>query len=915
MEAPTTETPDKKKKGKKKNNGGNKTVIKQYFNGASPSGAYVGALGGPEGTFSQKENPQINDLRKVVEELTKRVEALSSTDKTKKVDGPITPEGGRTIYVSPAIGEAESTAPPPEPPPPPQSTETPEQKAQREEAERVKKEKDAIAKAQTDDESVIMRHIQRNRGYDAQNKLKEDLGSLTQPGKMFHQTTREMQEKSMPYADKMYKAEREYFKALREFHKGRGALSVRVGDKLKYGEVTLPQEVNDLKQTWMQSRSEYAGFLKQSAADRQNYVEDGSKKFGNTSKKWEGMSDEQKQKVLKRYGRIKVAREVILGAEEAQLRAKEDGLKLREKTFIDRRLDWFKNKVSPSTKLLIGSALMGGLGTAAIAGGSVFGLLGTVMAVPSAIYALRAMFTKDQAKKDKFNKTSATFAKFTVGGLFGMLGAAGTRKTHEVLKTQEKADKKLKNRSGLGDLGDVGTLSNVSAGRSKALLAGENMKRDEGYARFGSALVGGMATGAAISEFAPQVGATVAAIPGEVNTFATGIPAEVNGLTGHLGIGHIPFGGGTGTEHIPPGEHLSIGDNIDGVHINDADKLLGHFAKQIQAHHPNTAGHDLPAVKKFYSLLEKIDKKGHVGFLSREDSAARQLGLETHNGSAIMQPKDTISIYKGEIVVDRAGAHPMHHVLIDASGKLNKLTLKDWPHSTEHFRAHQATTHTEAARAVEQPASSPSAPPDISSVSHESVATFNGAHKAALKQIVENQRTLNEHSKLVEEYAKAKAISEHGFRTQADKTTYNDYLEQLKTYNQAHPNQEAIVSQTHGVSNSPQPTAAAAQSNVEVIPTPTQPDHLSTQVPPNPAETATAPASPEQGTNYESLDRDAYLAAVEKAQNSPIGTEIPYVAHAGSQPLWNAVVSDPKGQTHLETLIDSANGRPLPPPK
>jgi hypothetical protein len=608
----------------------------------------------------------------------------------------------------------------------------------------------------------------------------------------------DLQEKAMPHAKKMYDAERTYLTALREFHSKRGFFSVAL-NKFTKSQPNLPDDVKEFKKAWVASRAEYAGYLKASAAERLRE---------------KGKSEDYISKALEKYERGTVLREVVFGAEEAERRARINGLESREKGFIEQRIDWFNNKLSKPQKVLIGAALMGGLGTAAVAGGSVVGLLGTIMAVPSALYAVRALLEKDQAKKEKYVNKAAGFAKWTIGGIFGRLAETGTRKGHEVFKTKEKAEKGLTltnkkgYREGLGDLTDASNIGSLSERRNRLLRTEENIEVDARWARGLGAFAGGAAFGAGASALMHE--GAVAAIPGDIHSVET-----------HLGIEHGPAAAVPSPEHInpPSQDHLSIGEHVGGVNIYDADRLLGHFAEKVHANHLSLAGHEPPAVKTLYSLLEK---KGHTGFTSNEDSAAIHLGLETRDGSAIMQPGDTMSFHNGELVLDRGGAHPLHWVLIDTKGNPNPLTPKDWPHSVEHIQPpHAAATHpTETqpqAQTVEQPAAVPPAPHEVASTNsgpaetsanHGDVLLNNQNHETDLKLILADQKLRNDYSTLIDEHTKAVDAYSRGLHTEADVTAYQTYVNHYNQYTGEHFKYEIIATQPAVIETSSSPITA-----------------------------------------------------------------------------------------------------------
>jgi hypothetical protein len=835
----------------------------------------------------EKASTELNQNKDGIDSLPKSVDPVAS---------PKVPES----IVEPAA--------PVEPPKPPETIEA----AQKKEFKGFD-----IDTSLKENDKVILRGVLRSRGVDEMQKLQavfikrqqleeqvkadakkeknKNRKEILQKWDKKLDKSAEVQEKAMPFAKKMYDSERQYLQALKEFHSKRGFFSVSL-DKFTKKEVALPTEIQAFKKAWMQSRAEYGGYLKSSASERL---------------KGKGHTDEYIAKALEKYERGTILREVVFGAEEAQQRARIEGLKTREKGFIEKRFDWFKNKVSKPKKILFGAALMGGLGTAGIValGASPLGLLGSVMAVPSAFYAIRALFEKDQVKKDKYVNKAAGFAKWTIGGMIGRAAEGGTRMGHKFFKTEEKAEKGLTltdkkgGRAGVGDLSDVANIANLSQKRKRLLRTKEDIDVQAAWARRFGAFAGGAALGAA-------VGAAMTEITPSAEAFVGGVPDHLGlgAIAGHhMGSGASNVGGGA--EHISQGpDHLSIGQHIDGKNIYDADRLLGHFTKMVHDHHPSADGHEPPAIKALYGLLEK---KGQTGYLAGEDSAAIKLGFETHTGSTIMQPGDTISVNHGEIVIDRGGHFPLHHVLIHADGKIDPINSKIWPHSTEHVPTRVEANHNEAQPAVPQLIHHYKSHNEIShgGSSHvpESQLTQHGT--VDLKQVIAGQKTRNEYDSLLTEFSKVSDAHARGFHSASDIDAYNTlnktYTDHLRSYTNAHQLNEAANNSTpltpEHVSSSAQSSNSieTSASTHEAAPHAEQPAAVSLEQP-----------------NYHEINNVAYLAAVEKAKNSPIGTEVPYLNHADTGAAsWNLVVSAPNGQTFLEVLANSANGKPLPPPQ
>jgi hypothetical protein len=461
----------------------------------------------------------------------------------------------------------------------------------------------------------VLRMVLTSRGPDAMNAV----AKIFIKGK---DRNREQQAGAMVHAEKMYSSENAYFTALKKFHKERKFSSL-VLDNFTKREVNLPDDIKYLKHDWMRARSEYAGYMKDSALSRLN----------------DGPSDPRKrERTMDRYQRLVVTKEILFGAEEAEKRAIKDGLETREKRGLEKLFDSYK-KLSKPARVLISSALIGTVGAAAVAGGSILGTLGLVMAIPSAITATIALSKKNPDSKRRWGNAAGFMSLFTFGSLFGAVGEIGARGAHGVLGTRKKADRELGRTQGHGDLSDVNNVGRASGARHEALRASEKIDVDARRWRMGASLLGGIEAG-----------------------------SMVHG--GGLAFPH--FEG----SHIH--EHLSIGSHADGVPINDGEKLLGHFAKQLSDTHP--VGTPPPAVQHFYDLFK--NSGGH-DFVSKagENAAGLKTGFEGPDGSIAVQPHDQISLdQNNHIVIDRPGHPEMHHVLVDEQG-VHPIPTDVWHHS------------------------------------------------------------------------------------------------------------------------------------------------------------------------------------------------------------------------------------------
>lgn len=321
------------------------------------------------------------------------------------------------------------------------------------------------------------------RGPEAMQKLK-DAFSPYDPNRATGaeaRTTVEMAEKGAPYSEKMYVAEKTYLDALKSHHQKRGALSMVAEQFVKHKE---PKEVRELRDAWVAARAEYAGFLNQSAKER--YVE----KDGAFNKE---------QSVLDRYQRMVVAREVVLGAEEAEQRAKMEGLSKREQGALDKAFEAYK-KLPPGVRILGTAALFTG-GAALAAGG------GAIAAVPLALGGTSAALR--WYAEAKGSKAAAMLSRLTsVGAIAGLVGEYGTRAVHAALGTEEKAAETIQQRelrTGSGkamNLGDAANLASLSRSREQALGAAETVQRHSRVARFLSSVTGGALFGHAMHDAA-----------------------------------------------------------------------------------------------------------------------------------------------------------------------------------------------------------------------------------------------------------------------------------------------------------------------------------------------------------------------------------------------------------------------------
>lgn len=495
----------------------------------------------------------------------------------------------------------------------------------------------------------ILRLALSTRGPEAMKELQKQMKLDTTPGskrtKDAHRT------ESLIHAEKMLDSESAYFAALKKFHKTKGFHSV-VGDQFNPDGRKLPPEVQELKNAWIKSRADYAGFMKGSASER--HIERHKKDTGKTGAL-------RSHDVMERYQRRFITKEVVLGAEEAEYRSRMEGLSSRDKKGIEKVFAGFK-KLSPALRVFSTSAMITGGVAAMTAGSTFFGPVFLALGATSAVTTLAASMAKEGSKTKSVLSKIAGLA--SVGGIFGFFGDKAVRGGHGLAGTKDKAGKKLAQRGGLGDLSNPNTFKGVAGDRRKAMLAQERIDRDARLGRIAAATAAGAAIGGALHTLDHGVGHGTSGVPHE--------------------------------QPMPHSESLSIGEKVGNANINDADKLIGHFAEKLQKDFPVGTVRP-PAVEKFLASLQ-ADHGGSA--LAHEDrSSIFDMHFEGHNGiSTVMQPGDKISFDHGHIILDRPGHPEMSHVLVNEQGDISPVDEKVW---------HQAMPHPHAAEAAKAPESTP----------------------------------------------------------------------------------------------------------------------------------------------------------------------------------------------------------------
>lgn len=447
--------------------------------------------------------------------------------------------------------------------------------------------------------------------------------------------------KSAPMAERMLNAEQAYLAAYRQWNGDRHDLGVMSEQVWMGAGDNVPPRVKELREKWIQERAAYNGYLRSSAEVRyQDRENEGTRKhkFG-------------REAVLERYNRIVAVRETVLGAEEAELRAKEMGLNERERGALGKLFDGYK-KLPLWQRILASSAILAGVGAATVLMGSGLGWIPLVMAGPSALLTWRAA-----AAKNPGTRTALGYAASITGvaGVFGLVGEGIARGLHGLFGTRKKAAAKLVQRAGFADLSTEAGMKEVSKQRKKAGRAGERIARDARLARTGAALYGGYEAGQMLKGSGLFDGHTHDAPP---NTN----PGNEGPVTADL-----------------KDQDLSVGEIDDGTKINNADKLFGHFTENLLADYPE--GTAPPAIAKLYQLMGGVEN-GKLDLLHGEDPLSQALNFESPDGkwSTVMHDGDTVRFHDGAIQFHHEGDAPDHwRTVIDAEGVTHPEAVADLP--------------------------------------------------------------------------------------------------------------------------------------------------------------------------------------------------------------------------------------------
>jgi len=287
---------------------------------------------------------------------------------------------------------------------------------------------------------------------------------------------------------------KEYFAALKAEQKARGAGSKIVEDLTGLEGTT--KATKQLRSDWIKARAEFA-LAQKTALDARLADRPKTREELLEGLKYRGRQSLDEARVRARYERMVTTRTVVMGAEEAELAVKMEGLSERDKTSFDRAYDRYK-KLPPSVRIFGTSAAILGLTTGAgvILGGSVIGLVPLGMAGASA--ALRFWAEKNNNKNAK-QWIGGASRLTSIGGAFGAMSNYAVSLGHRLAGTERKAGELLSQNEGLGNLADEKNLKKLSKERKGALGVKESIARQGRLARILGSIGGGMLFGHALS--------------------------------------------------------------------------------------------------------------------------------------------------------------------------------------------------------------------------------------------------------------------------------------------------------------------------------------------------------------------------------------------------------------------------------
>ncbi len=283
---------------------------------------------------------------------------------------------------------------------------------------------------------------------------------------------------------------KQYFAALQADQKARGAGSKIIEDLT--GLDGTKKSTKQLRAGWIRARAEFA-LAQKTALDARLADRPKTREELLEGLKYKGRDSLDQARVRARYERMVTTRTVVMGAEEAELVVKMEGLSARDKTSLDRAFDQYK--ALPSSIRIFGtSAAILGLTTGAsiILGGSVIGLVPLGMVGASA--ALRFWAEKSNGKNAK-QWVGGVSHLTSIGGAFGAMSNYAVSLGHRIAGTERKAGELLAQSEGLGNLADEKNLRKLSKERKGALGVKESIARQGRLARILGSIGGGMLFG------------------------------------------------------------------------------------------------------------------------------------------------------------------------------------------------------------------------------------------------------------------------------------------------------------------------------------------------------------------------------------------------------------------------------------
>jgi len=283
---------------------------------------------------------------------------------------------------------------------------------------------------------------------------------------------------------------KEYFAALKAEQKARGAGSKIVEDLTGFEGTT--KATKQLRSDWIRARAEFA-LAQKTALDARLADRPKTREELLEGLKYRGRQSLDELKVRARYERMVTTRTVVMGAEEAELAVKMEGLSERDKTSLDNAYEWYKT-LPPSVRIFGTSAAILGLttGAGALLGGAAIGFVPLGLAGASAALRFWAEKNNNQNAKQWIGGLSRLTS---IGGAFGAVSQLLVSVGHGVAGTERKAGELLSQNEGLGNLADEKNLKKLSKERKGALGVKDSIARQGRLARILGSIGGGMLFG------------------------------------------------------------------------------------------------------------------------------------------------------------------------------------------------------------------------------------------------------------------------------------------------------------------------------------------------------------------------------------------------------------------------------------